>query len=200
MSTCTSNFAHACFLFCQTAAASKHGWCWFPTVGPRSLQKERARHFTSGVSKDSLPGPYPNTPEERAAAAKKYNIRIEDYEPYPDKGEGFGDYPKLPDRSQHERDPWYQWDHPDLRRNWGEPMHWDFDMYIRNRVDTSPSPVSWSTMCKHLFGFIGLMLFLFYVGEKMPSYQPVVSTGQGLKLTTLAWEISNTGSGPDKNN
>lgn len=34
----------------------------------------------------------------------------------------FGDYPKLPDRSQHERDPWYSWDHPDLRRNWGEPV------------------------------------------------------------------------------
>lgn len=28
----------------------------------------------------------------------------------------------LPDRSQQERDPWYQWDHPDLRRNWGEPV------------------------------------------------------------------------------
>lgn len=34
----------------------------------------------------------------------------------------FGDYPKLPDRSQAERDPWYKWDHPDLRRNWGEPV------------------------------------------------------------------------------
>ncbi|XP_029383726.1 NADH dehydrogenase [ubiquinone] 1 beta subcomplex subunit 8, mitochondrial [Echeneis naucrates] len=129
----------------------------------------------SGVSNDSLPGPYPKTPEEKAAAAKKYNMRVEDYEPYADNGEGFGDYPKLPDRSQHERDPWYQWDHPDLRRNWGEPMHWNFDMYIRNRVDTSPSPVSWSTMCKQLFGFIGFMLLMFYLGEKFPSYQPVAA-------------------------
>uniref|UniRef100_A0A3Q3IHK9 NADH dehydrogenase [ubiquinone] 1 beta subcomplex subunit 8, mitochondrial n=2 Tax=Monopterus albus TaxID=43700 RepID=A0A3Q3IHK9_MONAL len=127
----------------------------------------------SGMTKDSLPGSYPKTPEERAAAAKKYNIRVEDYEPYPDRGEGFGDYPKLPERSQSERDPWYQWDHPDLRRNWGEPMHWDFDAYIRNRVDTSPSPVSWSSMSKQLFGFIGFMLLMFYLGEKFPSYQPV---------------------------
>lgn len=128
------------------------------------------------MTKDTVLGPYPKTPEERAAAAKKYNMRVEDYEPYPDNGEGsalllinsntvpvfsavlrcsthtllclpgtsplcespviteiinymlslcfcsFGDYPKLPDRSQHERDPWYQWDHPDLRRNWGEPV------------------------------------------------------------------------------
>lgn len=34
----------------------------------------------------------------------------------------YGDYPKLPDRSQQERDPWYDWDHPELRLNWGEPV------------------------------------------------------------------------------
>ncbi|XP_056286172.1 NADH dehydrogenase [ubiquinone] 1 beta subcomplex subunit 8, mitochondrial [Pseudoliparis swirei] len=127
----------------------------------------------SGTSKGSLPGPYPTTDKEREAAAKKYNIRLADYEPYPDNGEGFGDYPKLPDKSQHERDPWYQWDHPDLRRNWGEPMHWNFDMFIRNRVDTSPSPVDWPTMRKQLLGFIGFMLFMFYLGEIFPAYQPV---------------------------
>ncbi|NP_001290674.1 NADH dehydrogenase [ubiquinone] 1 beta subcomplex subunit 8, mitochondrial [Esox lucius] len=127
----------------------------------------------SGPSKAMLPGPYPKTPEERAAAAKKYNMTVDEYEPMPDNGEGYGDYPKLPDRSQHERDPWYSWDHPDLRRNWGEPIHWDFDMYIRNRVDTSPSPVDWNTMCKRLFGFIGFMMLMFYFGEKFPSYQPV---------------------------
>lgn len=44
--------------------------------------------LASGLSKDKLPGPYPKTPEERAAAAKKYNLTIEDYEPYPDKGDG----------------------------------------------------------------------------------------------------------------
>lgn len=42
----------------------------------------------SGVSKDTVLGPYPKTPEERAAAAKKYNMTVADYEPYPDKGEG----------------------------------------------------------------------------------------------------------------
>lgn len=56
----------------------------------------RRYHFTctiigvsaSSITKDTLPGPYPRTPEERAAAAKKYNLRVEDYEPYPDNGEG----------------------------------------------------------------------------------------------------------------
>lgn len=46
------------------------------------------RLSASGITKDSLPGPYPKTPEEKAAAAKKYNLRVEDYEPYPDNGEG----------------------------------------------------------------------------------------------------------------
>lgn len=40
------------------------------------------------MTKDMLPGSYPRTPEERAAAAKKYNMRVEDYEPYPDDGMG----------------------------------------------------------------------------------------------------------------
>ncbi|KAB0357540.1 hypothetical protein FD754_001696 [Muntiacus muntjak] len=113
---------------------------------------------------DMLLGPYPKTAEERPAAAKKYNMRVEDYEPYPDDGMGYGDYPKLPDRSQQERDPWYDWDHPDLRLNWGEPM---------NRVDTSPTPVNWNLMCKHLFGFIAFMLFMFWGGETYPACQPV---------------------------
>ncbi|XP_011790928.1 NADH dehydrogenase [ubiquinone] 1 beta subcomplex subunit 8, mitochondrial [Piliocolobus tephrosceles] len=127
----------------------------------------------SRMTKDMFPGPYPRTPEERAAAAKKYNMRVEDYEPYPDEGMGYGDYPKLPDRSQHERDPWYSWDQPDLRLNWGEPMHWHVDMYTRNRVDTSPTPVSWNVMCMQLFGFLAFMTFMFWVGDVYPVYQPV---------------------------
>ncbi|XP_053243911.1 NADH dehydrogenase [ubiquinone] 1 beta subcomplex subunit 8, mitochondrial [Podarcis raffonei] len=127
----------------------------------------------SDTPKDLLPGPYPKTPEERAAAAKKYNMRLEDYEPYPDDGMGYGDYPKLPDRSQHERDPYYQWDHPELRRNYGETLHWHFDMFIRNRVDTSPTLVPRNTMFKYLFGFVGFMVSMFVLGEIFPSYQPV---------------------------
>ncbi|KAG5262751.1 hypothetical protein AALO_G00278470 [Alosa alosa] len=157
--------------------AALRAGCW-----ARALQKVKGQGFkhmffgartAAGLSKDALPGSYPKTPEEIAAAAKKYNMTVQDYQPYPDDGMGFGDYPKLPDRSQSERDPWYSWDHPDLRRNWGEPMHWDFDMFIRNRVDTSPTPMDWRTMSGTLLGFVGFMLFMFYVGEVFPSYQPV---------------------------
>ena len=64
-------------------------------LGVRWLQKA-ARNVVplgartaSHITKDMLPGPYPKTPEERAAAAKKYNMRVEDYEPYPDDGTGW---------------------------------------------------------------------------------------------------------------
>ncbi|KAL7856557.1 hypothetical protein SRHO_G00154560 [Serrasalmus rhombeus] len=46
-------------------------------------------------------------------------------------------------------------------------------MFIRNRVDTSPSPVDWSTMSKTLLGYLGFMLLMFGLGEVFPAYQPV---------------------------
>lgn len=63
-------------------------------------------------------------------------------------------------------------------------------MYIRNRVDTSPSPVSWSTMCKQLFGFVGFMFFMFYLGHKFPAYQPVVSINQLFVFAHLHFFLS----------
>lgn len=53
-------------------------------------------------------------------------------------------------------------------------MHWDFDIYIRNRVDTSPAPMDWKTMTATLGGFFGIMMLFFVLGEVFPSYQPVV--------------------------
>lgn len=37
---------------------------------------------TAAWNRDWKPGAYPETPEEREAAAKKYGMRVEDYEPY----------------------------------------------------------------------------------------------------------------------
>jgi len=48
-------------------------------------------------------------------------------------------------------------------------------MYIRNRVDTSPTPVPWHTMRNHFLIFLGTMLVMFVLGEIYPSYRPVVS-------------------------
>lgn len=44
--------------------------------------------LASGPSKGPAFGPCPQSLEERAAAAKKYNMTLSEYEAYPDKGEG----------------------------------------------------------------------------------------------------------------
>lgn len=81
--------------------------------------------FTNFIdwNKDWKPGPYPVTEEEKVAAAKKYGLRREDYKPYPDDGFGFGDYPDLGQIGMESKDPFEDWDMPELKRNFGEPVH-----------------------------------------------------------------------------
>ena len=69
-----------------------------------------------------MPGPYPETQAQREAAAKKYGMNVEDYEPYPDDGTGYGDYPKLPDIGNDSKDLYEDYDIPEMRRNFGEPV------------------------------------------------------------------------------
>lgn len=78
--------------------------------------------LSAGFTKDYKPGPYPKTEEERKAAAKKYGMLPEDYEPYPDNGLGFGDYPKMPEVSTDMKSPFEEYDDPYLKRNYAEPV------------------------------------------------------------------------------
>ncbi len=81
-----------------------------------------SRPALSGQTKDFMPGPYPKTEAERVAAAKKYNMRVEDYEPMPDDGLGFGDYPKLGPISADMKSDFEEWDDTYNKRNYGEPV------------------------------------------------------------------------------
>lgn len=92
-------------------------------------------------NKDMKPGPYPRTQQEREAAAKKYNLPIEQYEPYPDDGMGYGDYPKLKDENDDQRDPYYPYDYPELKRNFNEPLHAEWDMYSEVRLSTGKNRI-----------------------------------------------------------
>uniref|UniRef100_A0A8B9YQ50 Uncharacterized protein n=1 Tax=Bos mutus grunniens TaxID=30521 RepID=A0A8B9YQ50_BOSMU len=118
---------------------------------------------SSYIMKDVLPGSYPKTLEEQVTIAKKYNMQMEDEEPWLDDGMGYGNYLKFPDSSQQERDPWCDWDHPDLMLNWGEPRLWGLGVYIRKRMDVSSMPVSWNLTCKQLHSFTAFMTFMFWV-------------------------------------
>uniref|UniRef100_A0A8C6XZR9 NADH:ubiquinone oxidoreductase subunit B8 n=1 Tax=Naja naja TaxID=35670 RepID=A0A8C6XZR9_NAJNA len=160
--------------------ALRRPFAWPLTPGDGS------RRFASDLPKHLLPGSYPKTPQEQAAAAKKYNLTLEDYQTYADDGVGYGDYPKLPDQSSQEKNPWYEWDYPELRRNFGEPLHRNFDLFVRTRVDTSPTPVPWHIMKMYFWGFIGIMLVMGVVGEIFPVYQPVCDPCIILKLSIPA--------------
>ncbi|KAI2798613.1 NADH dehydrogenase 1 beta subcomplex subunit 8 ndufb8 [Blomia tropicalis] len=92
-----------------------------------------------GWVRDYKPGPYPRTKEEREAAAAKYNLIPEDYEPY-EEGSGFGDYPKLPIVSQDSRNPYDDFDYYYRRRNFGETLHVDYDVLMSEKSNPNYVP------------------------------------------------------------
>ncbi|CAG5041907.1 unnamed protein product [Parnassius apollo] len=110
------------------------------------------------------PGPYPRTPEERAAAAKKYGLTIEEYQPYPE-DMCYGDYPKLPDIGTDSKDPYYPYDYPDLKRNFNEPMNARQEIFGEDRYDISMRPrfplwYQWMWFLGVVGGSFALYLFL----------------------------------------
>jgi len=117
-------------------------------VQPSGLFSVRAMAYWN---KDWKPGPYPRTPEERAAAAKKYGMRIEDYEPYPDDGMGYGDYPKLPRVAAESRSAYEKWDIPEMKRNFGEPLHVDADILTEDK---------WNPTTKKRYSFVQMLAWL----------------------------------------
>ena len=80
---------------------------------------------------------------ERIAAAKKYGLIPEDYKPYPNDGrfnpnighQGMGDYPMLEPSSADSRSGHINWDDYDLKRNFGEPLHYNFYKQQETRYD-----------------------------------------------------------------
>ncbi|XP_050297153.1 NADH dehydrogenase [ubiquinone] 1 beta subcomplex subunit 8, mitochondrial [Anthonomus grandis grandis] len=125
-------------------------------------------------NKDFRPGDYPKTEEERIAAARKYNVHIKEYKPYPDDGTGNGDYPLLPLEGVDLRDPFYPWDNPELKRNFEEPIHEDFDLIRDDRWDagrTFLKPV-WHLWLQTI-GCLGGLAILFYGGEQIRMFLAV---------------------------
>ncbi|XP_004928607.1 NADH dehydrogenase [ubiquinone] 1 beta subcomplex subunit 8, mitochondrial [Bombyx mori] len=129
------------------------------------------------------PGPYPKTPEERAAAAKKYGMTVEEYTPYPE-DMGYGDYPKLPDIGEDSKDPHYPYDNPELKRNFNEPLHATAEIFGGDRCDISIRRRfsllhQWTWFLGTLGGFALLMVFLedYKIGRPVTAKQ---IPGQGV--------------------
>jgi NADH dehydrogenase (ubiquinone) 1 beta subcomplex subunit 8 len=90
----------------------------FSSARAISTTAARSGHF----AKDFKPGPYPNTEQERIAAAKKYGMLPEDYKPMTDDGLGFGDYPDIPEISPDMKDDWEYYEDEFNKRHFGEPV------------------------------------------------------------------------------
>lgn len=90
-----------------------------------SLQQSSVR--TAYVyTPDWLPGDRPKDKEEALKAAKKYNMLPEEYKPAPDDGFAQGDYPDIERVHYDNKDPFYPYDYPQFRHNYGEPCPDDF--------------------------------------------------------------------------
>ncbi|XP_005108677.1 NADH dehydrogenase [ubiquinone] 1 beta subcomplex subunit 8, mitochondrial [Aplysia californica] len=129
-------------------------------------------------NKDWKPGPIPNTPEERAAAAKKYGLRPEDYDLLTE-GE-LGDYPNLPLVAKSWKNPWEDYDIPGDKRNFGEPIHPDNDIIGQDLWDPNADGrfTYWQSLFRALMiggGFLTAYLLLrpypFFLPE-MPKQYP----------------------------
>ena len=106
----------------------------------------------------------------------------EDYEPYPDDGEGVGDYPKLKNyMSEGERSGFVNWDMPHKKRNFGEPLH-RFDLIHDERWAEGTQEREYSPL-KVWLGIIGI--FFVFVG--LPQVVEVILFGpENRHKTTLS--------------
>lgn len=88
---------------------------------------------------DWMPGPYPKNEDERKAAAKKYNLLREEYEPYDPKWDiGSGDYPCLPNRCQEDEDPYDNYEYMADSRHYGQPMNQAYEVMNAHGVTLNP--------------------------------------------------------------
>jgi len=142
--------------------------------GPSRLTALHARTMAYW-NKDWKPGPYPRTQEEHAAAAKKYGLRVEDYEPYPDDGMGYGDYPKLPRIAAESRSANELWDMPEIKRNFGEPVHVDADIMVEDKWNpTTRMRYSFKQMLMWIGAVWGTMLAIYIISLPFPHFLPAM--------------------------
>merc|ERR1712002_249428 len=148
-----------------------------PLTGLQGLAGSQTTRFGGNWNKDWKPSKYPVTPEERAAAARKYGLRPDEYEPYPDDGIGVGDYPNLPNITAEARDPFGNWDHPEHRRNFGEPIHASADMYGLDRLDINTQPrISLRDQALSFFGVMAacFAVYIYLNPDSKKSHWPVL--------------------------
>ncbi|KAI6226197.1 hypothetical protein M3Y99_01319400 [Aphelenchoides fujianensis] len=106
----------------------------FSFFNPPLADARGALKFPGWFLRDNQPGEYPENEAERRAAAMKYGLRPEDYQPI-DKDDvryHAGDYPDLGMITYDNKDPYEAYTDSWNRRNWGEPVQMSF---LKHRAD-----------------------------------------------------------------
>ncbi|XP_078052847.1 NADH:ubiquinone oxidoreductase subunit ASHI [Augochlora pura] len=115
-----------------------------------------------------VPGPTPKTEWARRRAAAKYNMHPNEYIP----SGKLGDYPKLPTIGVEAKDPYYPWDFPSLRRNYGEVIHPGFDMMGEDRFAYGVRVPYNYYKCSAIFVVLYIFM-IFIVPNITPKTKPV---------------------------
>ncbi|XP_076289746.1 NADH:ubiquinone oxidoreductase subunit ASHI [Lasioglossum baleicum] len=120
------------------------------------------------------PAKRPETEEEMQIAAKRYSLHPSEYKPFPDDESSLGDYPDLPWKGVEAQDPHYPWDFPGLRRNYGEVIHYQFDMMQADRfaygVRTKGNYYKYAAL--FVFYYICTLYFGAKISDSKPLYSP----------------------------
>lgn len=144
----------------------------------RNFRILRNRWFVYQIldwNKDYKAGKTPKTDKEREAAARKYNLHPSEYQPYPEDGMGWGDYPKLPDKPVEAKDLYYPYDMPEHKRNFGEPIHIDYPIWSEDRFGTAaPSRFSMQTMFLTFAGVMTAWFALYFYFEDKKLFRPAL--------------------------
>ncbi|XP_065205860.1 NADH dehydrogenase [ubiquinone] 1 beta subcomplex subunit 8, mitochondrial [Planococcus citri] len=137
---------------------------------------------------DWMPGPYPKNEKERLAAAKKYNLLPEEYEPLDPKWDvGMGDYPVLPNRSFDCKDPYGDYEYMSDARHFGQPVHHGWEVLTGQGMNLSldKNPEYFSYPNAILLTWIMCLLTYYYTewDKNFPfitEIKPLHKPGQGV--------------------
>ena len=101
--------------------------------------------------------------------------RPDDYQPYPDDGLGFGDYPNLGRISTDMKSDWGDYDDPFLKRNFGEPVVVTQEQITAEKVTLRHQRVSFPNIL--LWFFIGSFTYIgiHYYFWNYKCFVPIVS-------------------------
>lgn len=112
----------------------------------------------------------------------------EEYEPQPDDGLACGDYPHIPGTHHDAKDPFYPYDYPFFRTNYGEPLPDSFSVSMsvqynyQNEFDKHVSPTEQFLTMTAVLGGFGLLVWFY--GIKYRHYDPHFSPAKFEKGVT----------------